>query len=300
MKLEELKKSLIENKLTNFKYFIFKYTDSNSRFLAKTYIKKISSILKEDINWIEQVEDLYINSSTNLFINSFNLLVLDTEKVEDVDINRLNQCIILSNKIDIDDFNLVEFGKVEDWQIIEYMKTKVKLSEVELKWLYDICKGDLFRIENELNKLRCTDKENQEYLFNLINNENGYSDLTNLTIFDLTNSLVKKDYSKLNILLENLQNIDVNYYGLVELLHQSYIKLLQLSIDKNLTYSQLGCSEKQFKLLQYNSTKYTFNQLNKIVHFLNNFDLSIKTGKYSSFEDADLVNYIIFNIMEVK
>lgn len=300
MKLEDLKECLLNNKLTNFKYFIFKYTDSNSRFLAKTYIKKISSLLKEDINWIEQVEDLYINSSTNLFINSFNLLVLDTEKVEDVDINRLNQCIILCNKIDIEDSNLVEFGKVEDWQIIEYMKTKVKLSEVELKWLYDICKGDLFRIENELNKLSCADEENQEYLFNLINDENGYSDLTNLTIFDLTNSLVKKDYSKLNVLLENLQNINVNPYGLVELLHQSYIKLLQLSIDKNLTFTQLGCSEKQFKLLQYNINKYTFSQLNQIIHFLDSFDTNVKIGKYSSFEDIELINYIIFSIMGVR
>lgn len=300
MKLEELKNCLLNNKLTNFKYFIFKYTDSNSRFLAKTYIKKISSLLKEDINWVGQVEDLYINSSTNLFINSFNLLVLDTEKVENIDVNRLNQCILLCNKINIEDSNLVEFGKVEEWQIIEYMKTKVKLSEVELKWLYDICKGDLFRIENELNKLSCADKENQEYLFNLINDENGYSDLTNLTIFDLTNSLVKKDYSKLNALLENLQNINVNPYGLVELLHQSYIKLLQLSIDKNLTFTQLGCSEKQFKLLQYNINKYTFSQLNQIIHFLDRFDTNVKIGKYSSFEDIELINYIIFSIMGVR
>lgn len=300
MKLEDLKECLLNNKLTNFKYFIFKYTDSNSRFLAKTYIKKISSILKEDINWVEQVEDLYINSSTNLFINSFNLLVLDTEKVEDVNINRLNQCIILCNKISIEDINLVEFDKVEDWQIIEYMKTKVQLAEVELKWLYDICKGDLFRIENELNKLTSFSKENHEYIFNLINDENGYSDLTNLTIFDLTNSLVKKDYSKLNNILENLQNIEINVYGLVELLHQSYIKLLQLSIDKNLTFNQLGCSEKQFKLLQYNVNKYTFSQLNQIIHFLDNFDTNVKIGKYSFFEDTELINYIIFNIMGVK
>ena len=77
----------------------------------------------------------------------------------------------MCNKISEDiDIEYVSICKLAEWHLKDYMSIKLPgLKEEEIDWLIDITKKDIYRLENEANKIKLFPKEAQRSLFKLIN-----------------------------------------------------------------------------------------------------------------------------------
>ena len=296
MKIEELKEQII-NKKVNSSFKIFKYTDD--KFLCYQYIEAISKILNKQINYLEDITQLeninddFFGESNSLFILSIDTLEKQLPKTD------LSNCIIICKniKINVDESLIIEFPKLVDWQIKDYLKVKANnLTQDKIDWLYNITNGNIYRLENEIDKISIFDKEEQPIIFEQINNDDGYSDLCPYSIFDFTNAIIKKDYNKITEIFINLEKIDVEPYGVVTLLLKNFKYIINIQQNRNCSAEQLNISQKQFNAIKWNCGKYTNNELIKIYKFLTDFDYKLKSG-YLDLSRDSLISYIVLNIV---
>lgn len=304
MNIVELKQ-LVESKKLMFNLLVFKYKDNS--FLANEYLDEIVKQASYKVNYIETLEESVKQSNSLFDFSNDNVLnVLKTTKLETSvdDLYNVYKTIVICNSInEVLETKLktlgvlVEFPKIEDWQIKAYMQYKCPgLSTQKIDWLYDITKGDIYRIANELSKIDIFNKEDQDALFNQIDRDGGYSDLSSLTVFNLINSVMKRD-GKYGEILKEIDNIDVDSYGLITLLYNNIKNVINIQMGKNVTAESLKMPTKQFQAIRYNCGKYTNEQLIKMFEFVSYLDYRIKTGEFQNFSKNRLIEYIIFNLV---
>lgn len=314
MELEKLKTKILDKSITE-TFFVFRYEDS--KFIAKQYAKEIAKLKGKSIAMIDSISECNVD---DLFggIDYSTMYILDVDKLEISSLDDYTMqsildngisLIIICNKIDNENspigtgmdtlFSLdviVDFPKLLAWQVLDYMKVKSALNEVELKWLQDITKNDIYRIENELNKIIIFDKSKQEDIFNKINQENGYSDLNSFNIFNLTNAILKRDLKTVRDILKGVDNIDVEPMGLVTIMYNNIKNIINIQLNPNATAESLNMQPKQFNAIRYNCGKYTSSQLLNMFDFLTTIDSRLKNGKLQ-FTDRQFIDYIICSIM---
>lgn len=300
MELEQLK-TLILSKEVDSSFKIFRYQEND--YLALTYVKAISQILDKEIEFVDDLSN--VNMISLFEDESSTLNVLRTDKLTSkLYVNRkvedLNNCIVVCKQIDNELLSYLEmsevitdFAKLQDWQVLDYMNEVCKgLDNQRLKWLYDITNGNIFRIDNELSKINIFDKKIQSDIFDEINREDGYSDLTNLNIFSLIKAVTTKKLSDVKNVLENIQSIDIDSIGFVTLLSDNILKIIKIQTNPKLTYNDLGISSKQFNAIKYNCGKIKDYQLFNLYEFLIGLDFKLKTGKLLLSSDR-MLDYII-------
>jgi len=300
LKLKTLKSNIELGELGDLcsKPLVFVYEDNS--FLAYQYAREIAKKRKLTINYIDSIDDVL--SRFNLFDVDESLRILAIDKFETTkDISNIKDLIIICKNTNYT--NVVKFPKLESWQIKSYMQTNCPgLSSKEIDWLYDITASigknneNIYRLSNEIEKINCFPKEQQEDIFKELNNTNGYSDLSPLSIFNLTNYIFKRDYTNVAKLLEDIDSIDVEGVGLVTILHKNFKQLIDIQLGKNVTPESLGLSVKQFKAIEYNCGKYSQQELIRIFKFLTSIDYKLKSGMLELSKDR-LIDYIVCNIL---
>lgn len=310
MKIEDLKEQIL-NKTLKGNFFVFVYNDY--KFLPKQYAKEIAKIQGKTIVNIESIEECQVDD----FFGGFDLTtmyVLDIDKLEVATISNHIMQSILDNNIPliiictkIDNQNapigtgvdtlfsldvIVEFPKLLSWQVLEYMKTKCSLDEPILKWLQEISKDNIYRIENELEKLVIFDSSEQLSIFNQINSENGYGDLNSFDIFNLTNAIMKKDYKTISDILKSIEFIDVEPVGLITILYNNIKNVINIQLDPMASADKLGMNPKQFNAIKYNCGRYTSGQLLNMFNFITSLDSRLKGGKLQ-LTDKQFIDYIV-------
>ena len=213
-------------------------------------------------------------------------------------LSNLNIIGLSDDKIEITKIDYVIFDKLLDWQIEAYIQKLIPgLNNFEINWLCKNSKYDINRLDNEANKLNIFNKKEQKDIFREISDDNGYCDLNELTIFNLSNSIIKKDIVGIKNVIQDLANIDVEAVGLVTILLKNFLNILNIQTNSKATSDMLGISEKQFKYLQYNQCgKYENNDLIRIYQFLTNIDYKLKSGLLDM-SNPDFITYIVSNII---
>lgn len=301
MELKELKNRIIENRLNNIN-IIFKCLEDSSYFIADQYIDEICKNKKLKVEYIESINNL--NDTDELDIFSFNddsdiLYILNVDNLENCKIKTKKNFVIKCKKTDIDETTnniiLTEINKLENWQIIDYTKYLLQgLEKCKVEWLCSICNYNIFRIYNEAIKISIFDKKQQSKIFDLMNEDNCFSDLSSLTIFNFTNAIIKKDYKTiLNILIE-YNNIDIEPIGVVTILEKNIKNLIDVQTNPLSSYSQLGMSEKQYNAIKYNCGKYSDNKLLNIFTEILDIDYKLKTGQL---DNNKIVDYLLVKII---
>lgn len=300
LKLKTLKSNIELGELGDLcsKPLVFVYEDNS--FLAYQYAREIAKKRNLTINYIDSIDEVL--SSFNLFDVEKSLRILAIDKFEiKKDISNIKDIIIICKNTNYE--NVIKFPKLESWQIKSYMQTNCPgLSSKEIDWLYDITASigknneNIYRLSNEIEKINCFPKEQQEDIFKELNNTNGYSDLSPLSIFNLTNYIFKRDYTNVAKLLEDIDSIDVEGVGLVTILHKNFKQLIDIQLGKNVTPESLGLSVKQFKAIEYNCGKYSQQELIRIFKFLTSVDYKLKSGMLDLSKDR-LIDYIVCNIL---
>jgi DNA polymerase III delta subunit len=309
--LEDLKNEILNKHLSK-NLLVFKYDDN--KFLCQQYIKAISEVLKLDLYYAEDINEcvpdlLFDGNSKYLYVYDVDKLdpeELQTEGVQSILDNNIN-LIIVCNKIvnenrpigtGIDglQFNTVVFPKLLEWQIMDYMAQKCKMDANTLSWLYKVTKGDIYRIENELQKLSIFDGFDQTNMFNQINSENGYIDLNPFDIFSLTNGLIKRDFNSVKNVLHDIEYMDVEPVGLVTIMLKNVKNVIDMQMDSSATPEKLGMQPRQFNAIKYNMNKYTNQQLINVYKFLLDIDYNLKSGNLC-LNNKQFLDYLICNIL---
>lgn len=298
-------KIAIENKTLNDDLIIFQCNENN--FIANQYINEIVSIKKMKKNYIDCIEDAIHQLNDAFYVLDDNLLnIFYCDTFNCIDINNLvklkNTVVVCktisnSNIIEQAEKYIVNINKLELWQIKEYVYSVCEgVDTNKLDWLVSICHNDIFRINQELDKIVLFDKSLQKYIFEEFIENNIFSDLTSFVVFDLINGIIKKDISKINNVLKNIKNIDIDIIGLVSLLYNNFKNVINIQLGNNPTPESTGLKQNQFNAIRYNCNYYTYTQLILIFEFLTSIDLKIKTGVMP----IDLLqDYIIIKILSI-
>ena len=127
--------------------------------------------------------------------------------------------------------------------------------------------------------------------------EGQFSDHTSLNIWDLTNSIIKRDKKVVVEALKVIDHMDVEPLGLVTTLYRGFKNVIDVQLNPKATAESTGMSSKQFYAVsKYNCNKYTKEELVKIFKLLTSIEYEFK---FKSLEIDDIIDYVIVNIMGV-
>lgn len=302
MTLEELKEE-IENGSVSGNPIIFLYKDSD--FICHQYIREISKIMKMGIDCVDEVADLS-QPSVDIFSSMDSLPheieFFHTDSIDEVPVGFRNRrfSYIATEKIgtkakkEYEDLIIV-IPKIEDWQIRDYVySTADGVSQKDLDWIIGVCKKDLFRIDSELDKLRLFNKEQRQDLFEQMKNQRVFSDLSPYNVFDLTNSVTKRDLSALSVSLSDIDSYDAEPLGVVSILLTQFKKLILVLLHPNPTEETTGLKSNVIYAIKKSGAKYSKAQLVKSFEFLCDVDRRLKTGEIDT---KWLIDWVICNIL---
>ena len=199
----------------------------------------------------------------------------------------------------LDIFNpyIVEMPKLEDWQIKDYVYSRADgISTHKLDWLISICNNDIYRLENELDKIELFNIKERDLLFDVFVDNGMFSDLSNLVVFDLTNAILQKDIKKVNTILEEIKNFDCEPLGVNTILVNSFRNIINIQLTQNPTAEKLGMKGNQFYALKKSCGYYSKEQLIKIYDIITSAEYKMKSGEISN---EQLIDYMILNIFSV-
>lgn len=277
------------------------FIGKDNAYIMKTYIDAIAknNFLKVlNINSLKEMDDL----ENSMFKEENYLYLYHLNKNESLDENALLDkpiIIISENDIKSKSIETVTFSKLLEWQIEAYVQTLLPgMNALEVNWLCKNAKYDLYRLDNEANKINIFEKKDQENIFKEISDENGYADINELTIFNLSNSIIKKDILGVKSVMKDIDNIDIEGTGLVTILLKNFFTIINIQTNPHASAEKLNISEKQFKYLQYyQCNKYSTDELINIYAFLTTVDYKLKSGLLEM-DNKQLVVYILSNIIK--
>lgn len=300
MDMKELKKS-IENKSIEVGFIIFKYSDND--FLPLQYLHEIRNILDADIQFVDNIKDAMCGP--NIFFDTNdnkNLNVYCCETFDSISYNLTTQTnlIVICKKIDKEceelfKENIVEFPKIEDWQIKDYAYSLAPgVSEKELDKLINLCNKNIYRIDKELKKIKIFSEQEQKYTYMKFIDDGIFEDLSDHNIFDFCNAIFKKDIPLLTRLYIELDKIDVEPLGLVKLLYDNLKVIISIQLDPGATAESLGIASNRFWAIKKNNCGfYNKDQLLLMFYLVTDIDRKLKTGEITT---DIMIDYIVSHI----
>lgn len=296
MDIVELKNK-IENNTLGDDVLIFRYSDN--KFLCNHYIKHIADNKGKEIQYINSLDD--IEEDSDFFeMESPYLRILDVDNFSGEVNPSIKDLIVICKSISKDvKLDYVDITKLLNWHIEDFVKFRLPgLKDVQVKWLCENCKYDIYRLDNECKKLESFALPLQESIFLEQSKDNSYCDLNSNSVFDLTEAIFKKDIVAVKRVLENRDYLDLEPAGLVAILLKNYYKLLVTINSSCWTDSFSGIiSEKQYKFYKAVYSKiYSLTELINIYELLTSIDYRLKSGQL---DYNIIIDYIIVKIFGV-
>lgn len=273
--------------------YVLVYDDNNSIILQ--YVNHIAQSTNNSITYLNELDDLQDLMSLGDYDDG-GIYVLQLDKLTEKIPRSFYKlfCFIICKEItNNDDLEIIKFPKVETWQMLDYAKVSLKgVNERKIEWLVNLLGNNQLRLENEINKITIFPMNERDAIFDLINNDGGYDDITNLTMFNLVTAISKKSKQEIIDVLEAIKLIDIEPMGLIT----SLLKQFKLAIDVKMgtkDFKGLNISQKQYMAIKkYNP--YTPNELVKIYKLLTNIDYELKIGLLPN---EYIIDYVICNIL---
>lgn len=270
-------------------------TDESSWFIAKQYISEIAKRKGLNIKYISSWDE----AESFGFIEDDNLYIYKVEELKDF--KEIKNSIIVCNKTDKD---CIVFPKLEAWQFVDYIQTLVPgMNKADLEWLaiqYNFSMARetwmrFFRFYNDMKKLSIFPDSMQESIFNELYEDGEYSTVSNLTIFDLSNAIMKKDTKLALAVLKVFPYIDSKPdLWLLSILLGSFKRVIDIQMNPTAKPEDLGMSDKQYYAVKKNNVNvYNNIDLVKIYDFLTNIEYKFK---FEGITANQLVDYIICKI----
>lgn len=291
MELKELKNKIITNTLTD-DLIILKYSDN--KFLCNQYIDNICKLRHREKVYINSIQD-----SIEDFLPTDSLYVLDVDELIEYPTTAYKNLVIICKSLPSNlEVDYIDVTKVVNWQIEDFVKYRLQgLEEKEILWLCQICRYDIYRLDQECKKLEIFPPGSQKQVFMQLNADNGYCDLTDLNIFNFTEALINKDYQSMCSMIPDMEIIDIEPLAVVTILIKKFKQILALQTNNQNYIKELKMSDKQVWFLKKNQCgKFTDKKLIDNIEFLTNIDYEIKSGNLD-LTRSNLLSYIICNLL---
>jgi len=293
MDIVKLKEGIENNKIdSSFKVWVAK--DKSSYIIINQYIRLLASNLNLEIKFIDSINDIPDQS----FIEDTNLYVLKLEKNTINDI--IDRCIVIceENKINYNKDVITEFPKLEDWQVVDFSLAKVTgLDKTTLEWLISLYNGKYYNYINDLNKISIFEESQQKILFDQMLKDGLFDYVSNLTIWDLSNAILKKDLRIIREVLKYKEYLDISPLALATTLYKNFKTVACIQLNSDISANELGISDKQlFVIKKYNCGYYSNECIINIMALLTNVEYLYK---YCGLPIDYLLDYIIVKILGV-
>lgn len=302
MDLRDLKESIEDRSFSPSSMVIV----GEDKFLPLQYLEELRSGLNYNLIYVESISEIG-GSSEDIFASDNNssdndIYVLNTQVVDfcsDILYNNSN-VIVVANKIEDDAKKfykplLMTVPKLEEWQIKDMVYSFGKGIDTKyLDWLVKSCNNDVNRLYQEMLKISIFPENERSIVFDSMLNDGAFDDISSSTIFNFTGSIAKRDLQTMKTIYSELDNIDVNEFGLLTILYTNFSHIFQIQLGLNPTPDKLGLKPAQFNAIKYNCGKYSGRQLIKILEFLSGIDKRIKTGELPT---NILRDYLVLSIL---
>lgn len=296
MTIQELKSTIELGEFT-YKTLIFKCSDNT--FLAEQYLNEIINILNLEPIYIDNLEEIQ-NNNGFFDIGNNALYVMRCDKLNHIINQNDNFLIIITNDIHKNiesEFQniIVETPKLENWQIRDYVYSNLEgIKPQYIDWLLDNTKYNIYRLQTEIDKLNIFNPKEKNIVFQKMLDDNAFDDITKYDIWDFINCITNKNTSELSNIYEDINNIEIDPMGLLNLIYQSFRKLILVWMNRNPIPDNTGLTTKQIYAINKLPRVWTGDQLIDILKFITELDFKIKTGQIPI---DYLRDYIVINIL---
>jgi hypothetical protein len=286
-------------------FLLLVYPDNT--FLANQYVNNIARVQNRKRVYVDRLEDIPISNS---FFNhdDGSIYILNVEKFESnlLDFSPYKNTIVICKKISDETKNAIkmttlyfELSELEEKQIIKHMETNAPgLTGEQRKFIYDISKGDIYKINNEVLKINLFETPVQSKMFSLIKEEGGYSDVSLLNVYNLKDAVLKGDTKRLlNIMLE-LKSMDVEFMSIVSVIHRNVKDVINVVLGKKASYQSLKMKESQFKAIYGNYSRLSLDKLSTIFEFITSIDFELKSG-FLQMSEERLIDYLVVKLLGI-
>lgn len=302
MTIQQLK-SQIESKTIADNLLILKYSDTP--FIAEQYAHRIAYDKKLSISLINDINDL-ISSGDDMFNdeipNNLKLYKCESFGVISETLSDLKNVVIITSKFENDEvenfyINTVTIPKLVDWQIKDYAYSMLEgIEQKYIDMLIDLCHGNIFRLQLEIEKLSIFPSGSRKYVFAEFMDNDQLSDLTTYNVFNLTNAIMSKDAVAVTKVYSKLANIDVNPMGVLSILYNNIRNLISAQIGINPTPENTGMSEKQLYAMKKQPKIFNKYQLINLFKIVSDVDRQVKSGEIST---DMILDYLMIKVMSV-
>lgn len=302
MTLQELKQSLETNTFKPTTLLLI----SEDKFIPLQYVEEIKK--HYDVMYIESLQEL-TPTEDDIFGDSNDIssdvIIFNTNLVDFSDeilFNRDN-VIVIANKIDKSSKKfygdlVIEVPKLVEWQVKDMVYSLGRgIDTKQLDWLIHNSNGDVNRLYQDMTKINIFNESERKHLFEELIEDGAFDDLSANTIFNFTNAILKKDYQSLKLIYEEIDNIDVNDFGLLTILYNNFLNVVSIQMGINPTAESLGMSWGQFNAIKHSCGYYSGVQLVNILKILSDIDRRIKSGEFPTNIMRD---YLILSILSQK
>ena len=278
---------------------------SADKFIPLQYIEAMRKSLKYSVSYIESLSDIR-PSEEDIFgesdIIDDDIIVYNTNLVDFSDelLYRVNNLIIVTNEISksakkfYEDL-IIEIPKLAEWQVKDMVYSLGRGVDTKyLDWVIYNCNCDINRLYQEMLKLSLFSETERVHIFDEMIADGAFEDVSANTVFNFTNAILKKDFNNLKIIYEEIDNMDVNDFGLLTILYNNFMNVVNIQMGINPTAEALGMSYGQFNAIKHSCGYYSANQLVNIVKLLSSMDRRIKSGEFPT----DIMrDYLILSVL---
>ncbi|MBP5694361.1 MAG: hypothetical protein J6X03_02770 [Bacilli bacterium] len=296
MTLMELKKC-IETQVVPEDFIIFLCSENS--FIADQYIDaicEINNLTRTNIHSLQaQTSALSLVLDQN---DELNVLKVDNFDELLIDYSSLTNTVVICNKIDkkikqfVTDY-IIEVPKLVDWQVKSYINLICPILEPsEVDWLYDATGGDVYKIINEVDKVKLFPKAEQKQVLNELRFSQD-SDLYAISLFDLADAIIRNNKPFIYDFLKH-ENLNFDLMSIVGVMLQKVKNLILTRTEANRTATELGISDKYYRRLSNETKNLPLDRLSYLLSFLTTIDLKLKSGLLDMSKTAQ-IDYLIAN-----
>ena len=131
-------------------------------------------------------------------------------------------------------------------------------------------------------------------MFDLMVEEDLYSDLTNYDIFNLSRAINEKNIDEIKNIYLQKDCLDIHDLALLVLLCNNFRNNILVKLNMSPTTNNTGLSDKQIYAIQKSKCKYSTDELIAVFKKLNSIDEKIKSGLLP---ESLLLDYILINVL---
>lgn len=283
MNIQTLKQEILERTL-NDDLIIFVCPENN--FLAESYINEICEFKNLTKRYLTTLVETTESALSLVLDYSADMNIIKTDTFSELadDYSEFKNCVVFCKKIDkvilekVKDF-VVEIPKLTDWQVKDYIKVNCPaLSEQDLNWLYEAAGKNIYKIDNELSKIKLISPDEQSKKLKDVCSEL----FIHKQVFDLVDALVKNDVNTALDFIKHANDYDnLDPIGLTTLTLTKFKNILLVCYNSGADTNSLGLSKGALWYLRNDSRSIPFNRITKAINFLSNIDSRLKSNPSS-------------------